>query len=150
MPRGVKRSEVEIIQAEIAAAEKKREQSLKSAADAKKAITQLQNKIDQQLAKEIAKACRTAGIPLKDVLAWVQTQQAERLGADKPAANEAPPAKRRSPAKKTAPAATRGRPKKAAAASMRTKKAKTPGKAKKEVGTEKAQDMSALGTDEVK
>ncbi len=53
MPRGVKRTEVEIIQAEIVAAEKKCEQSLKVAADAKKAITQLQNKIDQQLAKEI-------------------------------------------------------------------------------------------------
>ncbi len=147
MPRGVKRSEVEIIQAEIAAAEKKREQSLKSAADAKKAITQLQNKIDQQLAKEIAKACRTAGIPLKDVLAWVQTQQAERFGAEKPAATEAAPAKRCSPAKKTAPASTCGRPKKAAASPARTKKAKVPGRPKKEVGTDEIQDM---GTPDIK
>ncbi len=139
MPRGVKRTEVEIIQAEIAAAEKKREQGLQAAANAKKAITQLQNKIDQQLAREIAKACRTAGISLKDVLAWVQTQQAESLGAEKPVAPEAPPAKRRSPAKKATTPATRGRPKKAATTPARAKKAKVPAKPKKEVGTEKPQ-----------
>ncbi len=147
MPRGVKRTEVEIIQAEIAAAEKKREQSLKSAADAKKAITQLQSKIDQQLAKEIAKACRTAEIPLKDVLAWVQFQQAKNLGAEKPAAPEAPPAKRRLPAKKAAPAATRGRPKKADTKPARAKKAKAPAKPKKEAEAEKPQDAGVLGVD---
>ncbi len=145
MPRGVKRTEVEIIQAEIAAAEKKREQGLQAAADAKKAITQLQNKIDQQLAKEIAKACRTAGIPLKDVLAWVQTRQAESPSADKPATPEAS-AKRRSPAKKAAPAATRGRPKKAAAAPARAKKAKASAKPKQKADAEKPQDTDVQGT----
>ncbi len=147
MPRGVKRTEVEIIQAEIAAAEKKREQSLKSAANAKKAITQLQNKIDQQLAKEIAKACRTAGIPLKDVLAWVQARQTENLGAEKPTAPEATPTKRRSTAKKAAPANPRGRAKKAATKPARAKKANAPAKPKKEAEAEKPQDAGVPGAD---
>ncbi len=77
MPRGVKRSEVEIVQAEILAAEKKREKSLKEAAEAKKAISKLQDKIDQQYAREIAKACRASGIPLEEVLGWVKKRQDE-------------------------------------------------------------------------
>ncbi len=95
MPRGVKRSEIEIVQAEILAAEKKREKNLKEAAEAKKAISKLQDKIDQQYAREIAKACRASGIPLEEVLGWVKKRQAENLeesGKTKPAAaaNKAP------------------------------------------------------------
>ncbi len=144
MPRGVKRTEIEIIQAEIAAAEKKREQGLRVAADAKKAITQLQNKVDQQLAGEIAKACRTAGIPLKDVLTWVQTRQAENLGAEESAVSEAEPVKHRSSAEKAASAPARGRTKKADAASARAKKAKTPAKPKKVEEAENPQQPDAL------
>ena len=89
MPRGVKRNEIEIVQAEILAAEKKREKNLKEAAEAKKAISKLQDKIDQQYAREIAKACRASGIPLEEVLGWVKKRQAENLdesGKTKPAA----------------------------------------------------------------
>lgn len=134
MPRGVKRTEIEIIQAEIRDAEKKREQGMRVANDAKKAITKLQNKIDQEYAKEIAKACRAAGIPLKEVLAWVQTRQKENLSAEKPEDAVAEPVKKRSPAKKAKPASARA--KKAASASTRARKAKAAGKPKKAADSE--------------
>lgn len=89
MPRGVKRSEIEIVQSEILAAEKKREKNLQEAAAAKKAISKLQDKIEQQYAREIAKACRASGLSLEAVLNWVKTQQAEAIengGQAKPAA----------------------------------------------------------------
>ena len=121
MPRGVKRSEIEIIQAEIAATEKKRDQSLQAAADAKKAITKLQDKIEQQYSKEIAKACRTAGIPLEEVLNWVKDRQLENISNEKPATPKAVAPKTAAP---KAAAKKRPAPKKTANAATRTKSAK--------------------------
>ena len=121
MPRGVKRSEIEIIQAEIAATEKKRDQSLQAAADAKKAITKLQDKIEQQYSKEIAKACRTAGIPLEEVLNWIKGRQLENISSEKMAAPKAVAPKTVAP---KAAAKKRPTPKKTAKAATRTKTAK--------------------------
>ncbi len=64
------------------AAEKKRAKSLQEAAEAKKAIGKLQDKIEQQYAREIAKACRASGISLEEVLNWVKAQQQERISKE--------------------------------------------------------------------
>lgn len=111
MPRGVKRSEVQVLLDDIDAAQAKHDQFTKAARGEKQKISSLKAKIEETYARNIAKACRAAGIALEDVLKWVQEQQGknnaaekvtvdEKASAEKPAASDKPAAAAEKPAAK--------------------------------------------------
>ena len=141
MPRGVKRSEVDLYLADIEEAEKKRVKLMKAASDEKQKITALEKKIEQAYARDIAKACRASGIKLEDVLKWVMAQQEEAITKEK-AASDDNAAKAESAAVKK-PASKRAAAKKPAArkpAAKRAAKPKTAAKPKPKTAVEKTPD----------
>lgn len=124
MPRGSKRSEIEILQADIAATQEKHAKFSQAASKEKQKLSTLQGKIDQAFAREIAKACRAAGIPLEAALKWVREQQEKAIEKDKAAAAEKPAAVQKPPAKK--PSARKPAAKKTAARKVPAKKPTKP------------------------
>lgn len=110
MPRGHRRSDIEILQDQIVEAQKRKDRNMQAVAKEKKEITRLEKEINRKMADEIAVACRTKGIPLKTVLEWVLSQPDDEAPAPEVKTAAAP--KKNTGGRK--PAAKKAQPKKAA------------------------------------